>query len=421
MPIRRSNIRMQSIVPKEASAARVSALWFGVQLIWGAVLGISLQARCLQLAGHSSLAVFGLVSASGAGAAAITQLVLGPISDSMRRHGRDRIPFYAGGAVLGAGAVLAFYASANVSELLWSFVGLQIALNVIIGPYQAIIPDLIRPQRFGVASAWLAAMGSAGNACGAILATLLGGTQRLGLALAAGLLASASVTLAHSRRVAMQPLGLAARFRVNRTLVDLFISRAFVYLGFYTVLGYLYFFVASILPHGFPMDPTRTTGLCVLLFTVLGALGAFVAARPSDRSDERLLVSIGGGVVALSQAVLALVHDPAALAPAIGLAGIGWGIFLCADWAFACRLLPPAALATTMAVWNLAVVGPQMLAPLVATVTLSRLGSLHSAMGPRYALLLGGAEMLIGTLWIWRLPRVLGGHKPYGHDCMEPK
>ena len=299
---------MQSTTSKESKPARITALWFGVQLIWGAVLGISLQARYLQLTSGSSLELFGWISASGAGAAAITQLVVGPISDAMRRRGRGRGAFYAAGALLGAVAILAFYASSSLYGLLGSFVALQIALNIIIGPYQAIIPDLIPPQRFGVASAWLAAMGSAGNACGAILATLLGGTLRLGLALAAGLLASASITILYSRRLPMQPLSPAASFTANRTLVDLFVSRAFVYLGFYTILLYLYFFVASILPHGFALDATRTTGLCVLLFTVVGALGALLAARPADRSDERLVVSVGGCLVALSLAALAQIH-----------------------------------------------------------------------------------------------------------------
>ena len=151
-------------------------------------------------------------------------------------------------------------------------------------------------------------------------------------------------------------------------------------------------------------DPTRNTGLCVLLFTVVGTLGAALAARPSDRSDERLVVTIGGGIVAISVAALAVAQGVPALVPAIVLAGVGWGIFLCGDWAFACHLLPPAALATTMAVWNLAVVGPQMLAPLVATALLFRLGALGNAAGARDALLLAGAEMLIGVLWIWRLP-----------------
>jgi MFS family permease len=383
----------------ETRPARVTALWFGVQLIWGAVLGITLQARCVQLGGDAVLVTFRDISASGAFAAAVTQLVVGPLSDLLRRHGHDRSVFYASGALCGAVSVIIFYDSASVHALLWSFVALQVSLNLVIGPYQAIIPDTMPSSRFGVASAWLAALGSAGNACGAVLASLFGAARMLGSILAAGLVLSAAITLAHVRRVSLRPLPTAVPFPPARTLIDLFVSRGLIYLGFYTVLGYLYFFVASLVTNA-----TRTTGLCVLLFTVVGAVGAVLAARPSDRSDERLVVTIGGGLVAIAVTALAALHSTPALVPTIGLAGIGWGVFLCGDWAFACRLLPPAALATTMALWNLAVVGPQMLAPLVATTLLFRLHTLGNGAGPRDALVLAGAEMLIGILWIWRLP-----------------
>ena len=399
MPTPPRNMPMHSSTRNEAQPARVTALWFGIQLVWGAVLGISLQGRYAQLTGSTGLATFGLISASGAFAAAVTQLVVGPLSDALRRRDRDRSTFYAVGALLGAVSVVMFYASSSVHALLWSFVMLQVSLNLVIGPYQAIIPDTIAGARYGVASAWLAALGSAGNACGAMLATLVSNARALGSLLAAGLLASAAITLAHVRRVPLRPLAAVTPFEPTRTLIDLFVSRGLIYLGFYTLLNYLYFFVASLVS-----DPTRNTGLCVLLFTVVGTLGAALAARPSDRSDERLVVTIGGGIVAISVAALAVAQGVPALVPAIVLAGVGWGIFLCGDWAFACHLLPPAALATTMAVWNLAVVGPQMLAPLVATALLFRLGALGNAAGARDALLLAGAEMLIGVLWIWRLP-----------------
>jgi MFS family permease len=300
MPTRQPNMRMRSSTRKEAQAARITALWFGVQLIWGAVLGISLQARCVQLAGDASLATFGVIAASGAFAAAITQLIVGPLSDTLRRRGHDRSVFYASGALCGAVSVIIFYDSASVHALLWSFVALQVSLNLVIGPYQAIIPDTVASSRFGVASAWLAALGSAGNACGAVLASVLGAARMLGSILAAGLVLSAAITLAHLRRVSLRPIPAVAPFAPARTLIDLFVSRGLIYLGFYTVLGYLYFFVATL-----ATNATRTTGLCVLLFTVVGAVGAVLAARPSDRSDERLVVTIGGGLVAISVMALA--------------------------------------------------------------------------------------------------------------------
>jgi MFS family permease len=399
----------QSIGRKQAHPAQIAALWFGVQLIWGAVLGISLQARCAQLAPDNTLAIFGFITTAGALAAAITQLVVGPLSDRLRRSGHGRNGFYIAGTLLGALAVVVFYLVTNVGALLAAFIAMQLALNIIIGPYQAIVPDTMPMSRYGIASGWLAALAGAGNAAGAVLAAALGVAPVLGFVLAAGLLIAAAITLAHLRAIALRPLPDIAPLAITRTLANLFISRAFVFLGFYTMLDYLYFFVASVLPMQFVLDATRASGLCILIFTVVSILGAALAARPADRADERLIVTVGGACIVVALAVLALGHTLSGLAPAIALAGAGWGIFLCADWAFACRLLPPAAMATTMAVWNLAVVIPQMLAPLVASLLLARIGALTTAAGPRYALLLAGAEMLIGISWIWRLPSVQAG------------
>jgi MFS family permease len=373
-------------------------------MVWGAVLGISLQARCAALAGSGSLAAYGEISTFGALAAAITQLVVGPLSDKLRARGDRRTVFYFVGAIAAAVATFALYRAPSVSALLVAFVVLQTAMNVAIGPYQAIVPDFVAGPRIGVASGWMAAMQSAGNATGAVLATVLSNPSMLGAALALVLLASCVATFAHVRTRALQPLPAAWRLRATRTLIDLFISRAWVYVGFYTLLGYLFFFVRASLPRGFALDATMATGTCILLFTFVGAAGAALAARPADRMDERIVVTIGGGIVAICVFALAASHALAAIPVAIACAGVGWGIFLCADWAFACRMLPPGALATTMGVWNVAVVGPQMLAPLIATYVIFRFHALASPEGPRIAFAVAGIEILAGAAWIWRLP-----------------
>ncbi len=396
---------MRVTIPK-VSPARLVTLWFGVQLAWGAILGISLQARCVALDPGDALGAFGRIAFSGAFAASLTQLVVGPLSDAMRRRGDKRLSFYAIGSALAALAVVALYFASTLWGLLAAFVALQIAFNVVIGPYQAALPDFVERERIGIASGWMAAMQSGGNAAGAVLATLLGSTPILGVVIAIAVLVSAAVTIAHARILPLQRVAEeAVRMKAGRALVDLFISRGFVYLGFYTLLGYLYFYVANALPPGFTLDATTATGACILLFTIVGALGATIAARPADRLDERLVVAVGGGVVAVAVATLAVTRGYVVVPMAIALAGVGWGVFLCADWAFACRVLPRGALATSMAIWNVAVVGPQMIAPLLATALLARLGTLRTVSGPRDALVLASVEILIGALWIWRLPR----------------
>ncbi len=306
--------------------------------------------------------------------------------------------------------MIAFYFVPNVQELLVAFVALQLALNVIIGPYQAIVPDTMPPSRYGVASGWLAALAGAGNAIGAVLAAALGAVPLLGFVLAIGLLLAAAITLVHLRSIALRPLPPLVPVRGHANPRSTFLFRAHsCFLGFYTMLDYLYFFVASVLPPHFALDATRASGFCILIFTIVSVLGAALGARPADRNDERLVVTVGGSCIIVALVVLAVGHALPGLAPAIALAGFGWGIFLCADWAFACRLLPPSAMATTMAIWNLAIVVPQMLAPLAASLLLGFLGTLHTTAGPRDALLLAGAEVLIGSLWVWRLPSAQRG------------
>jgi MFS family permease len=384
-------------------------MWFGVQLIWGAVLGISLQSRSEQLAGGDALHAFAVLATSGAIAAAIVQLLVGPLSDRLRSRGGDRSAFYIGGAALGACAVVAFYSAPTLPLFFAAYIALQIALNVAGGPYQAIVPDALPRERYGAGAAWLAGYAAAGNALGALCATLLGTTALLGATLATILVVAAAGTVAHLRGVQLQHVQRNAHLVVTRALVDLWISRAFVYLGFYTLLDYVFFYVKALLPHGFTLDPTRASGACVLLFTLLGIAGAVVAGRPSDRIDERRIVTIGGATVAAAAIVLGALPLLGALPIMIGIAGVGWGVFLCADWAFACRVLPAGALATTMAIWNLAIVVPQMLATLVAGLLLSHLGATEVCLGPRVAMALAGAEILIGTLWVWRLPYVQSG------------
>ncbi len=387
-----------------AAAPKLAAYWFGIQLVWGAVLGISLQARCVQLAGPASLATYGEISALGALTAAVTQIPIGIWSDTLRRRGNNRCGFYVAGALGGAAAIVAFYLAATPLQLLATFIALQFALNLAIGPYQAILPDTVESSRLGGASAWMAAMQSAGNAAGALIATILGSRMALGVAIGIALLGTCAITVIHVRALPLRAPTQERTIAVTRTLGDLFVSRAFVYVGFYTILGYLFFYVRNALSPSMHVDATTITGIAILLFTLVGTAGAAAAAKPSDRLDERLVVTIGGGIVAAASLALASLHVIAGMPVAILFAGVGWGIFLCADWAFACRLLPPDALATTMGIWNLAVVGPQMIAPVIATAILARFGALATTVGPRIAFLVASVEILIGIAWIWRLP-----------------
>lgn len=399
----------------EPNAARLGLFWFGIQAVWGALLAISLQVRSTQLAPHDALRVYGLLAGAGAAAAAITQIAAGIFSDRRRTRGSRRTEFYVTGACAAAAGLFWFYLAPSIAQLVAAVLLVQVAMNVAIGPYQAVIPDFVPDEQLGTASSWMAALQSLGNAAGAIVAFAIAQARLAAAALAAILLLTCAATVAHVRTLAPRPVK-NERVRVSKAFVDLFISRALVYLGFYTLLGYLFFYVAGSIGG----NAKQTTGFVVLVVTLTGALGAWLSAAPANRMDRRAIATAGGAAFIAALGAFLISHTTGAVFFSAALAGAAWGVFLTADWALGCAFMPRFALATAMGIWNLALLVPQIAAPLIATAVLSALHILQQANAPRIAFVLAAVEVLAGVAWIWRLPAstrqpvesVFGGNTP---------
>lgn len=387
---------MQSRTPKPSL---LGTFWFGIQVVWGALLGVSLQARAAELSGVHAIAAYGMLASAGAAVAAITQIAVGVIADRRRVRGSRRIEFYVAGTALACPALVWFYTAPSFQTLLVALLVLQFAMNVAIGPYQAVIPDFVPENEIGRASSWMAALQSLGNACGALLAALVSNSRGVAAAIAAALVTSCAVTAIHVKSLPLLAARLE-RIRITRAFADLFISRALIFLGFYTLLGYLFFYVRGSLGG----NAKLLTGAIILAVTASGAIGAVVAARPADRYDRRAVAAAGAGAFAIAIALFLLSHSLIAILCTAVFAGAAWGVFLSGDWALGCQFLPRFALATAMGLWNLALLIPQILAPLVATAVLARMHALQSDDAARIAFLLAALEVLCGIAWIWRLP-----------------
>jgi len=387
------------------SPFRLALFWLGIQAVWGALLGISLQARTIELVPSGAVLAYGRLATLGAATAAVVQILVGVWSDRRRRAGSRRLEFYAFGALGGAAALGWFYTARTFAELTFALVALQAALNVAIGPYQAIIPDFVAKHRVGAASSWMAALQSLGNAVGALGASFIANAKTLAAALGAVLVVTCAITSNTARRFALRERGDAGeRLRVTRPFVDLFISRALVYVGFYTLLGYLLFYVEGVLRTATLADARLQTGVLIISFTIVGAAGAALAARPSDRLDKRVVATAGAAAFIVALGLFIVASNLGGAIAATVVAGLGWGVFLVADWAIACRVLPPGAMAAAMGVWNLAIVLPQIAAPAVATAVLAHVGMTEGAAAPRIAFGLALGETFAGIAWLWRLP-----------------
>jgi len=385
--------------------ARLALYWLGIQAVWGALLAISLQVRSTELVVANPLAAYGLLATSGAIVAAVVQILAGALSDRRRRSAPDRVAFYVAGGAVGAAGIVWFYLAPSFAQLVAAYAIVQLGLNVAMAAYQPVIPDVVAPGSTGVASSWMAAFQSLGNAVGAVVASLIA-DARVVAATIVGLLAVTCVATArHVRGLPLRSAsGEAAPPAPRAAFANLFGSRAFVYVGFFTLIDYLFFYVKTNAPGAKLADVTATSGYMVLAFTVAGAIGAASAARPSDRRDKRAVASVGGAGVMLALLALIATHDVRAAFAATAFAGAAWGVFLVADWALACRIVLQTALATSMAVWNLAIVVPQIVAPSLTTLAVARFGALGGLDASRLAFSLASIEILIGILWIWCLP-----------------
>jgi len=388
--------------------ARLCAFNAGIQIVWGAILAVSLQARCMELAGRDgAVRAYAAIAAGGALVATIVQLAAGALSDRELARRGNRQAFYATGVALAVPALFWLYLAPNLAGLVAAFAALQIAMNVAGGPYQAIIPDYVRPERRGVASSWMAAYQSIGNVIGLLVAGLVHDLRAVPALLALPLVATYATTASHVRALVAQPRATGAppaRIRIAGPLGTLLISRGLINVGFFTLLGFLAFYVGQSLGVAGPALEAQT-GYLFITFTLAAVAGAVLSARPTDRSDKRLVVTVAVGVVAAALALLAAATNLPLAYAAGALAGVGWGAFVTADWALATALLPPEAMATAMGVWNVATTIPQVIAPLVTAPLVLRLDAAHAGAGPRGAIVLSLAEFVAGAIFVWRLPR----------------
>jgi MFS family permease len=382
-----------------AQPARISALWFGVQAVWSAILGVFLQSQVTQFAATDDVRVYAWIAAGGALVAAVVQVAAGFWSDRHIATRGHRLMFYVAGIGISVVALPAFFAAPSLLALIAAFVALQIGMNVAGGPYQAAISDAIGEERRGSASGWMSVSSFAGSVTGLIVAATLHGLGAA-LALDAALLGGAAVALSHLRTL---PAVTARRvpLRVTSAMLTILFSRAAINVGFYTLLGFLFFFVRESLH---VPDARTMTGLLFLAFTLAGVVGAMLAGRAADRYDKRIVVSLAAVAIGVAVGAFALAPNvPVAFAAAVA-SGCAWGAFFTADWAIAYAVLPRGAMAAAMGIWNLAAALPQIIAPALTAPLVVALDAQHAGAGPRVAFALVIVEFAAGAALLWKLP-----------------
>lgn len=399
--------------------ARVSAGFVGGYMLAqiGAFIGfvpllnVLLPIKAAEIDGETASLVLSQAAMWGAAAAGLSHLVTGLLSDSTRSRWGRRRPWILVGGVLTTLSYLGVYLADTPGRLIAAIIAFQIAFNVMFAPLVAIYADRVPDRQKGVVSAFLGVAYPIANLFAAlVIAVVLSGASERYIAVGlvvAGLIAPFAVfgLKETAPPAARPPIRLSRSFSalIDRDFRIVFISRIFVQ----TAMGlnnlYLLFYlqqdadVASRLPS---LRPEAVMGLLIAAATATGLICGFIGGVWSDRiGKRRIFVAAGAAGMAAGTAVLALA--PAWPGPLIGqlIYGLGSGLFATTDNALVAEALPKREnIGRDLGIMNIAITGPQILAPALGILLITTLDwSLSALFGVAAVSALAGGLVVLAA------------------------
>lgn len=363
----------------------------GVWMAFFTPIQVLLPQQIEQIAPGDKENMLAVVTGLGALAAVLANPLAGALSDRtcLRVAGREfgrRHVWTAGGALLGAAALVLLAQQRTILGVALGWVAAQVCFNAMLASLSAAVPDRVPVTQRGGVSGWVGIPQALGLVLGAVLVTAVVTGN------AAGYLAIAVAILLLSLPFALftpdEPLPRTHRpvVRARALLASMWISprqhpdfawawitRFLVQLG--NALGtlYLLYFLTDGVRHP---DPEGGLLVLILLYTLGMMLTAVVAGRLSDRSGRRKIYVIASGLIMAVAALLLAVAPvwPMAIVAAL-LLGAGYGVYLAVDAALITQVLPRATdRAKDLGVINIANSAPQVLGPALSAPLVVYLG-----------------------------------------------
>lgn len=357
-------------------------LWLGIY----APIQVLLPEQAELLDAANKELVFGVVTGVGAVVSLFANPLVGLASDRTRSRFGRRHPWTLLGAVVGATGLVVLAAAGDVVMMTIGWCIVQAGLNGMLATLTSAVPDRVPVGQRAQIGGLVGISQMLGTVLGAVVVTVLV------TSLPGGYLVCAVVVVLGAAvfvlRTPDRPLPRTWRpsNRWRDVLAELWVSpRAhpdfawawschfLINLG--NALGtlYLLFFLKDAVHY-----PDPDTGLLIMMALYGAALivGGLTVGWLSDKTGKRKpYVWLAVGVMAIAAFVLTFSQTWPAALTASPLLGIGFGAYWAVALAILTQVLPAAQdRAKDLGVVNIAILLPQVIAPLVATVILANLG-----------------------------------------------
>ncbi|URI15970.1 MULTISPECIES: MFS transporter [Brevundimonas] len=346
----------------------------------------------------------------GAVTAAISNVVVGALSDRTRsRFGRRR-PWIAAGGVLIVLAYVGIWRSQTPLQLTWAVVGFQAAFNVLMAPLLALFAERVSLARRTTMSAILGvcyplavalgsglmALGPQGEAGRLVLLALVILTTTWSFVLLFAEPAS-PVAMRRPAPASPAPWALLRPFR-SRNFVLVWSGRLLLSTGYALVGAYLLYFIVEAFS-----SAGRTPEVSHSILTAVALAGVFAVAMTvafaGRRIRSRKPVALCGAVLLCgASAAVAASQDWAPVVGAFVIYGLGQGAYGSVEMGLMADVLPTEEdRGKDMGLINLAAALPQAIAPLIAVWLQSHDGGIRPLFGVA-ALCFGSAALLLAGL-----------------------
>jgi len=384
--------------------------------------------KARQLAPGAPNTALGLVGFVGLLVAMAVQPIVGVFSDRARTKLGRRIPFIIMGGVLLTIAMFLLAAAPALWILFLVVIFSQFSSNILQGPWQALIPDLVPEEQRGLASSVKAVVDIVSMiAGGAVAGMLLGKVDQWGqsavyaAAMSPVVLYIICITItaiwareapdAVDETVAAKSVGEALKgafyvnFKEHPVFGWWFANRILFWGAFIAVNTFLINYLIDVIG----MSQGEAQSFYGTLKVILGVALIFLALIAGRLADKfgRKPVMIASGVISLIGAVLLLsVRTESLLFVAGGVIGMGVGTYLSASWALATDIVPKGEAARYLGIANIATCIGSGVARLLGGVLIDPINRMLGSASSGYLFLysLVAVSFLSATLVLIPLP-----------------
>jgi len=332
--------------------------------------------KVLRLAPGLPNTALGFLGFVGLVVAMLVQPVVGVFSDRARSRWGRRLPFMLLGAIMIAGSLSVLALAPALWVLVLGVLLIQMSSNILQGPWQALIPDLVPEEQRGMASGLKATMDILAFVVGrAVAGFFFGRVPQWGEAavlmavgvpvLVFGLGLVVTAIWARERpdavpeTVTTESVGVALRkaFSVNWSAHPTFRWWFFNRMLFWGAFIFLNTFLVTYMIGVLKMAEADAQKFVGSLSTIIGlalVLMALPAGWLADKFGRKPLVMAAGIVAFAGTATLLVARDTTTIVIGGAVIGLSIGAFLSANWAMITDIVPRAEAARYLGIANIA-------------------------------------------------------------------